>query len=91
MLTKRAVKHVNLVTHLKSGVNGVKEHNWVLLLEICEHIPAEFHAIFFQVFFGIGTFSRAYVFVRTQPCVFVRLVRQFPSNIFFSEGNKQLP
>eukprot|EP00392_Amoebophrya_sp_AT5.2_P002424 g2429.t1 len=44
LLTKKKVKHLNLVTSIRRA----EKHNWVLLLEICEHIPAELHPIFFQ-------------------------------------------
>ncbi|CAD7928375.1 unnamed protein product [Amoebophrya sp. A120] len=50
LLTKKKVKHLNLVTSIRRPL----KHNWVLLLEICEHIPAELHPIFFQ---NVGGFA----------------------------------
>merc|ERR1712032_559863 len=44
LLTKKKVTHLNLVTTIRRP----PKHNWVLLIEICEHIPAELHPIFFQ-------------------------------------------
>jgi len=44
LLTKKKVKHVNLVTSIRRPA----KYNWVMLIEICEHIPAELHPIFFQ-------------------------------------------
>lgn len=51
LLTKKKVTYVNLVTNVRKDL----KYDWIMLMEVLEHIPSELHGIFFQ---NINTFAK---------------------------------